>query len=124
MAVRSYRDLEIYKLSYSLALEVDKMTRTLPRYEFSEEGSQIRRSSKSIPANIAEGYGRKRYRGEYVRFTVYALSSCDETTVHLDFLHDCGHIDSSTHQHFAEEYDKLGRMIHNFLKAIDAGRSR
>ncbi|MFQ6116526.1 MAG: four helix bundle protein [bacterium] len=52
------------------------------RYEFDEEGRQIRRSSKSIPANIAEGYGRKRYRGEYVRFTVYALSSFDETTVH------------------------------------------
>ena len=119
MPVRSYRDLDMYTLSYNLALEVDSMTRCLPRYEFAEEGRQIRRSSKGIEANIAEGYGRKRYRGDYVRFIVYALSSCDETTVHLDLLHDCGHISQQTHQHLTLEYNKLGRMLNNFLKSSE-----
>ena len=124
MPVRSYRDLSIYTLSYRLAVEVDAMTRRLPSYEFLEEGRQIRCCSKGIAANIAEGYGRKRSRGEYVRFTVYALSSCDETTVHLDVLHDWGQMSEQTHQHLATEYNRLGRMLNNFLKSIDSGRSR
>ena len=73
--IQSYRDLEVYKLSYRLAVEIDAMTKQLPKHEFWEEGQQIRKSSKGIPAHIAEGYGRKRYIAEYRRFAIYALSS-------------------------------------------------
>ncbi len=52
-----YRDLEIYKLAFSLALDVHKLTLTLPKYEMYEQGSQVRRSTKSIKDNIVEGYG-------------------------------------------------------------------
>lgn len=85
---QSYKDLEVYQLSYRLAVEIDAMTKQLPKHEFWEEGQQIRESSKAIPAHIAEGYGRKRYIAEYRRFAIYALSSCDETQVHLGLLHD------------------------------------
>lgn len=57
MAIRSYRDLKVYQLSFELAVEVDKMSKRLPKHEMYEEGRQIRRSAKSIPANIAEGLG-------------------------------------------------------------------
>jgi four helix bundle protein len=76
--MNSYKDLDIYKLAYRLAIEVHKMTLTLPKYELYEQGSQVRRSSKSIKDNIAEGFGRRRYKDEFVRFLVFAHSSCDE----------------------------------------------
>ena len=57
--MKSYRDLDVYKLAYQLAIEVHQMTLSLPKYEMYEQGSQLRRSSKSIKDNIVEGYGRK-----------------------------------------------------------------
>ena len=68
----SYRDLDIYKLSYELAIKIHKMSLKLPKYEMYEEGSQIRRSSKGITSCIVEGYGRKKYKAEFVKFLIYA----------------------------------------------------
>ncbi|MBU2102769.1 MAG: four helix bundle protein, partial [Candidatus Omnitrophica bacterium] len=60
--MQSYKDLAIYKIAYQLAVEIHKMTlERLPKFEMFEEGGQIRRSSKSIPATIVEGFGRKQY---------------------------------------------------------------
>ena len=120
MGARSYRDLEVYRLSFRLAVEVDGMTKRLPRHEMYEEGCQIRRSAKSIPANIAEGYGRRRYKADFIRFIIYALSSCDETRVHLDILHQTGSLNRQDYDHFTTEYDKLGRKLNNFLQAVIA----
>jgi len=119
----NYQDLDIYKLSLSLAVEINSMTKDLPKNEFWETGSQIRRSAKSIPANIAEGYGRKRYKNEYIKFLVYTLSSGDETKVHLELLFKCGSIFEDKYNYFNNEYMKLGRMISNFLNAICQGRA-
>jgi four helix bundle protein len=121
MAVKSYRDLEVYQLSFRLAVEVDKMTKRLPKHEMYEEGRQIRRSAKSIPSNIAEGYGRRRYKADLIRFIIYALSSCDETRVHLDILHETGSLNRQDYDHFTTEYDKLGRKLNNFLQAVIRG---
>ncbi len=62
------------------------MTLTLPKLEMFEEGSQVRRSSKSVTSMIVEGYGRRRYKADFIKYLVYAQSECDETIVHLDFL--------------------------------------
>lgn len=59
-----------------------------PKYELYEEGSQIRRSSKSITSCIVEGYGRKKYKAEFIKFLIYAHASCDETILHLNYLKD------------------------------------
>ena len=84
--MKSYKDLEIYKLSYDLAVKVHKVSLKLPQYEMYEEGSQVRKSSKGITSCIAEGYGRKKYKAEFIKFLVYAHASCDETIVHLNFI--------------------------------------
>ena len=84
----SYRDLEIYTLSYDLAIKIHKMSLKLPKYEMFEEGSQIRKSSKGISSCIVEGYGRKKYKADFIKFLVYAHASCDETILHLNFIGD------------------------------------
>ena len=86
--MKSYKDLEIYQLAYKLALEVHKMSLTLPKYELYEQGSQVRRSSKSIKDTIVEGYGRKRYKDDFIRFLTYSQSSCDETISQLNMISD------------------------------------
>ena len=66
MKKTSYRDLEIYQLSHEVAVNIHKFSLNLPKYELYETGSQLRRSSKSVSANIVEGYGRRRYKSEFI----------------------------------------------------------
>ncbi len=84
-----------------------------------EEASQIRRSSKSISSNIVEGFGRKRYKNDFIRFLIYALASCDETRDHLEFLFETGSLkDASFFKDLSKQYDILGKKINNFLKRV------
>lgn len=123
---KSYRDLDIYKKARKLAFEIHSLTlKDLPQFEMYEEGSQIRRSSKSIKSNIVEGFGRRRYKQEFIRFLVYSLSSCDETIDHLDNLyHTKSLTDETRYDSFCEEYDHLGKMINNFIKSVDLGHKK
>jgi len=117
--MQSYRDLEIYQLAHTLALGIHKMSLTLPQFEMYEEGSQIRRSSKAVVANIVEGFGRKRYQADYLKFLVYAHASCDETQEHLKQLFECGSLgDKEQYLHFKENYEELSKKINKFLQAF------
>jgi len=118
--VQSCRDLEVYQLSFAAAVRVHEMTMHLPKYELYEVGSQIRRSAKSIPANIAEGFGRRRYKNEYIHFLTIALASCDETQVHLDLLHATGNLDAAAYQLLSAQYDTLGKKLNRFLQGVVA----
>jgi four helix bundle protein len=121
----SYEDSEVYKLAKQLAVEIHRMTlEELPRFEMYEEGSQIRRSSKSIVANLAEGYGRRTYRAEYIKFLTYALASCDETKAHLELLHGTGSLKPDRFRYFYEGYRSLGGKLYNLRRAVIEGRAR
>jgi len=79
----SYKNLEIWKLARELAVDIHKLTlNELPKLETFEQGSQIRKSSKSVRSTIVEGYGRRRYKQEFIRFLNYAIASNDETIDH------------------------------------------
>jgi four helix bundle protein len=81
-----------------------------------EEGSQIRRSMKSVKSNIVEGYGRRRYKQEFIRYLTYALASCDETLDHLDTLFETGSLqDETLHMELHQRLDTLGRKINQFI---------
>ena len=122
MAYKSYRDLDIYKKAHKLAIEIHEMSLKLPKFELFEEGSQIRKSSKSIKSNIVEGFGRRRYKQEFIRFLTHSLGSCDETRDHLDTLYETKSLkDTTKYDYFCEEYDHLGKMISNFIKSVDSG---
>jgi len=72
----SYKNLEIWQLARELVIDIHEMTlNKLPKFEMFEEGSQIRRSIKSVRSTIVEGYGRRRYKQEFLRFLCYAIAS-------------------------------------------------
>jgi len=119
--MKSYKDLEIYTVSYDLALRVHHITLKLPQYELFEEGSQARRSSKGITSCIVEGYGRRRYKAEFIKFLIYAHASCDETKVHLEFLKDTHKHLESEFKALLEEYDQLGAKISRFISFVEKG---
>jgi four helix bundle protein len=117
----SYRDLEIWKLARQTAIAVHRMTlQKLPKFEMYEEGSQIRRSAKSISANIVEGYGRRRYKQEFIRFLVFAHSSCDETIDHLEMLFETGSLaDEIVYRDLSAQLDLLGRKLNVFIDGVE-----
>ncbi|MCG2677526.1 four helix bundle protein [bacterium] len=121
--MQSYKDLEVYKLAHKLAVEVHKMTLSdLPRFEMYEEGNQVRRSSKSIPSNIVEGFGRKKYQQEYIKHLTYALASCDETKEHLELLFETESFkNKEKFDYFLKEYENLGRKLYRLKEAVEKG---
>ncbi|MCC5906488.1 MAG: four helix bundle protein [Balneolaceae bacterium] len=85
-----------------------------------ETGSQIRRSSKSICANIVEGYGRRRYKQDYIRFLIYAQASADETIDHLDTLFETGSLkDDQIYESLTRELSILGKKIYRYTKTVE-----
>ena len=118
--MKSYRDLEIYKEGKRLAILIHKLTLGLLKFELFEEGSQIRRSSKAVATLIVEGYGRKRYKADFIRFLVYSQAEFDETIVHLDFLFETEFFkDSTSYDQLKQEYESLSKRINKFIQWVD-----
>jgi len=117
--MKSYKDLDIYNLSYDLAVRIHKMTLSLPKYELFEEGSQIRRSSKGITSCIVEGYGRRKYKADFIKFLIYAHASCDETILHLNFIKDTHDVDKKEIEYFFKGYNELGSKINKFIQYVE-----
>jgi four helix bundle protein len=117
----NYRDLEIWKPSRQVAISIHRMTvQDLPKFETYEEASQIRRSAKSIRANIVEGYGRRRYKQEFIRFLVFAHASCDETIDHLETLFETGSLkNEDLYGDLSAQLDLLGRKLNVFIESVE-----
>ena len=117
----NYRDLEVWQLSRELVVAVHDMTLSkLPKFEMFEEGSQIRRSIKSVKSCIVEGYGRRRYKQEFVRFLTYALASCDETADHLDTLVSTKSLtDVPVIASLETRLAVLGPKLNSFLQSVE-----
>jgi four helix bundle protein len=115
----SYRDLEIYTTSLELAKKIHLASLKLPHYELYEQGSQIRRSSKSIKDQIVEGYGRRRYKADFVKYLTYSQASCDETTSQLEMIVEL-YPENMDFCHLKPEYENLGRKINSFIQYVEA----
>jgi four helix bundle protein len=116
----SYKRLKIWSLAREISIDIHKMSLNLPRFELYEAGSQIRRSSKSIRSNIVEGYGRRKYKNDYIRFLTYSHSSVLETRDHLEALLDTGSLtNENIFKVLDEKLDHLGRMLYNFIQKIE-----
>ncbi len=118
--MKSYRELEVYKQSKALAIRIHKMSLTLPKFELYEEGSQIRRSAKAVTTAIVEGYGRRNYKPEFLRYLTFALTECDETILHLEFLFETASLtDETLFNEFNMAYQQLSKQLNAFMQWVD-----
>lgn len=114
-----YTDLDVYKESLELFFTVHRASLKLPKYELYELGSQLRRSADSTVTNIVEGYGRKRYKAEFIRFLVFSHSSCMETKNHL-FKVSVLYPDAfEKMEELIVRYDNLGAKLYNFITYVE-----
>jgi four helix bundle protein len=118
----SYEKLKIYQLAKEVSIEIHTLTvNHLSKIENVETGSQIRRSSKSVRANIVEGYGRRQYNKEFIRFLIYALASNDETLDHLRVLREIKAIkDCTILDPIENSVIQLGKMLNKYLQSIQS----
>ena len=111
--VRTFEDLEVYRRSYRLSLEIHKASLGLPEIEQRHGlGDQLRRASKSIPANVAEGFAKQRASSpEFRRYLVIALGSADEMKVWLSYCRDLGYVPAGQVATWIGGYGEIARML-------------
>ena len=114
----NYKELEIHQMSFDLALKAHKLTMLLPKYELYEQGSQLRRSAQSIKDNIAEGFGRRRYKAEYIRFLVFAHSSCDEAVNQLEMINEL-YFKEIPITDLIQEFNNPGGKINRYIQYVE-----
>ena len=117
----SYRNLEIWQMARQNVIDLHSMSLQLPKFEQFETAQQLRRSSKSVKSNIVEGYGRRMYKNEFIRFLIFAQASNDETIDHLETLFETGSLTNeilykTLHNHI----DILGKKLNSFINSVVA----
>ena len=116
----SYKKLHIWEISFAVVQDIHKMTMNLPRFEMYETGSQIRRSSKSVKSNIVEGYGRRKYKNDFIRFLYFAMASNIETISHLEILYETESLsDKAIFQKYYNKLNLLGKKINTFIQSVE-----
>ena len=116
----SYKKLDIWQLAREMVIDIHKMSLTLPKFEQFEEAQQIRRSSKTVKSCIVEGYGRRRYKADFIKFLIYSISSNDESTDHLETLFETESLkDEPLYILLHKKLEILGKKLNNFLQAVE-----
>ena|SRR5919202_244132 len=110
-----HRDLKVYQLAYRLAMEIFNETKKFPMDEKYSLTDQIRRSSRSVAANIAEGFRKRQYPSMFVSKMADSDAEATETQVWLDFALDCGYLTPERHMQLTEGYHEVGRMLASMI---------
>ena len=112
MVARSFEDLAVFQRAYRLSLEIHRHSLSFPKLEQYGLADQVRRASKSIPANVAEGFGKQRGKAtEFKRFLRIAMGSADEMRIWIRYCHDLGYIDEATWRRWRDEYHEIAKML-------------
>ncbi len=110
--VESFEDLEVFQRAYRISLEVHRKSLEFPAIEQRALGDQVRRASKSICANVAEGFAKQgRSAAEFKRYLLMAIGSSDEMRVWARYCQDLGYIDELTWQRWRDEYHEIAKML-------------
>jgi len=116
---RAAQDLDVYKRSYVLSLEIHKATLTFPKIEQFALADQMRRASKSICANLAEGFGKQTHsKPEFGRLISMALGSCSEMQTWTMYAFDLGYIEQSQLNNWLKEYNTIFAMLIKFREKL------
>ena len=120
--MQSLSDLNVYKRSYTASLEIHKFSMEFPKYEqYKGLASQLRDSSKSIVANIVEGYSFKKYRPKrFINHLEISIGSCDETRLWIKYSLDLGYISEESGKRLIGEYEEIGKMLWGLLKSVNS----
>ena len=116
--LRGFEDLGVFRRAYQVSLEVHRLSLEFPRIEQWALADQIRRASKSICANLVEGFGRQGWsKPEFRRFLMMATGSADEMQVWTLYARDLGYIDAETAARWQGEYREIARMLQGLSRA-------
>ena len=113
--VHGYRGLKVYQLAYKLAMDVFTQSKTFPKEERYSLTDQVRRSSRSVAANIAEGYRKRQYPNMFVSKLADSHAEATETHVWLDFSRDCGYLTPECHSKMSAGYEEVERMLASMI---------
>jgi len=114
--LQGHRDLKVYQLAYELAMEIFHLSKTFPREETHSLTGQIRRSSRSVVANIAEGFRKRRYPNMFLNKLTDSDGEATETQVWLDFAFDCGYMSKQNRDRLTSGYEQVGKMLGGMMK--------
>ncbi|MBI1919185.1 four helix bundle protein [Candidatus Microgenomates bacterium] len=114
--IKTFRDLEVYREAYELMLLVHQAINKLPIYERNDLASQIRRASKSCPANIAEGWAKRRFEKEFKKHLSIVIGSANEMEVHLETARDLRYWQKDFCDNLLKRYQQLGGKLTNLQK--------
>jgi len=115
--MQGHRDLKVYQLAYNLGMQIFNESKSFPKEERYSLIDQIRRSSRSVAANIAEGFRKRRYPNMFVSKMADADGEATETQVWLDFADDCGYLSQARHDELISGYEEVGKMLGSIIAA-------
>jgi four helix bundle protein len=110
-----FRDLIVYQKSYKLAMEIFEITKSFPKEEKYSLVDQVRRSSRSIPANISEAWVKRKYPKSFVSKLLDSLAEESETEVWIDMSKDCKYIDDQIHNSLLNRYQEVAKMLSSMI---------
>lgn len=114
--LKSHRDLKVYIVAFKIAMEIFRLTKKFPKEELYSLTDQIRRSSRSVCANISEAFRKRRYEKSFISKLNDAEAECGETQVWIEFALECGYIDKKAANELYKQYDNIIGMLVNMIK--------
>ena len=116
MPIKTYKDLNVFRESYKLALDVSRAARTFPAPEQFELVKQLRRAARSIPANIVEGWAKRASAAEFKRYLLMSIGSCDECKLWLEMSRDEGYLPAAQGEQLSNRFNLIGAMLKSLWK--------
>ena len=113
--VKTYRDLVVYQESFDLAMDLFKISMQFPREERYSLTDQLRRASRSIPVNIAEGWAKRKFENVFKRHLLDSIGSCEEVKVWLEMAKECKYIDINIYNEYMDKYKQIGAMLKSLM---------
>ena len=115
--IQSHLDLDVYKLAFASAMRIYELSKQFPKEETYSLTDQIRRSSRSVCANIAEGWRKRRYEAAFVSKLTDAEAEAAETQTWLDFASECDYLSEDVKQELWQNYDHvIGKLVNMIYK--------